>query len=220
MSRLDLTGADLHRGAGSGRFQSDFNLHSLTYTPGTRPAPLVAINGTDGADLIDATHAPSGQPRPGAGDDLISGFGKNDMLFGLDGRDILMGGKGDDRLDGGGGDDLLVGGQGKDTIVGGAGRDSFLFNAKLDQPADRILGFLAADDTILLSHKIFKALPQGPLQAALFNHGGKEDDDDRILYKQGKLFYDDDGKGGDDPVVFAKLAGAPKLSELDFVVVA
>ena len=220
VSRLDLTGADLHRGAGSGRFQSDFNLHSLTYTPGTSPAQLVAINGTDDADLIDANHAPSGQPRPGAGDDLISGLGKKDMLFGLDGRDILAGGKGDDRLDGGAGDDLLVGGQGKDTLLGGTGRDSFLFNTNLGQPADRILGFLGAEDTILLSHKIFKALPQGPLQAALFSHGGKEDDDDRILYKQGKLFYDDDGKGGDDPVVFAKLAGAPKLSELDFVVVA
>jgi hypothetical protein len=182
--------------------------------------PPVTIVGTKHEDLIDATHTPTGQPFASARDDIISGRGQSDALFGLGGSDQLYGGSGNDKLHGGDGNDLLVGGKGKDKLFGEAGADSFKFDASLKQPADKIMDFIAADDTILLSHKIFKSLAEGHLLATAFDAGGKEEHDDRILYKNGKLSYDHDGKGGDDPIPFAKIAGSPALSDLDLIVVA
>ena len=81
------------------------------------------------------------------------------------------------------------------------------------------MDFVPTDDTIQLSDSVFKKFTEGPLLTSVFNDGGKQDKDDRLLYRDGKLSYDADAKGGDKPVVFAKVVGAPALTDADFVVV-
>ena len=179
----------------------------------------VTIAGTKGKDKIDATQSPEGQPLPAGDDDTITGKGGNDKLFGLAGNDLLKGGGGRDALRGGDGDDLLAGGKAKDRLFGEAGSNSFKFDAKLTEPADKIMDFTDGD-VIVLSVSVFKALAEGPLSPEAFSGGGKVQDDDRILVRGKKVLYDRDGKGGDDPVVFAKVAGNPLLTHEDFLVVA
>lgn len=165
---------------------------------------------------------------------LLEGQGGNDVIgpqpgyAGTTGRRILNGGPGNDVITstrdgavihGGDGDDRLIGGKDMDKLYGEAGEDSFVFNSKLKGPPDKMVDFVPGEDTIELSGAIFKALPAGPLQAAAFNAGGKEQSDDRILYQNGKLSYDKDGQGGHDPVTFAKVVGGVVLTEADFIVV-
>lgn len=180
----------------------------------------VTIVGTKQKDKFDASHTPDGQSFPTGDDDSVFGKGNKDKVFGLAGNDLLNGGGGDDTLDGGLGEDVLSGGKGKDRLFGQAGADGFRFDASLKQPPDKIIDFVADDDTILLSRRVFKALSEGPLPATAFNAGGKKDGDDRILYRDGKVSYDGDGKGGDDPVLVAKVVGNPSLTSDHFVVVA
>lgn len=78
------------------------------------------IDGTNGADLIDANFLPDGTT---AGDDLVYAKDGNDRVYGLDGNDILYGEGGNDTLYGGGDDDNLSGGDGDDTLDGGDGAD-------------------------------------------------------------------------------------------------
>ncbi len=67
----------------------------------------VHIEGTSGADLIDATHTVAGEPFPGNEDDDIYGFGGDDVIASLEGNDRIVGGDGADTIDGGAGDDLV-----------------------------------------------------------------------------------------------------------------
>jgi len=70
------------------------------------------IEGSVGDDLaLDGTD----------GSDLLQGFNGNDALSGKGGADRLEGGNGSDTLNGGAGNDLLVGGRGDDTYVFAAG---------------------------------------------------------------------------------------------------
>jgi Ca2+-binding RTX toxin-like protein len=83
------------------------------------------ITGTAGADLIDATHAPAGQPFPTGQEDTIAGLGGDDTIHGLGGDDVINGGAGDDTLYGDGGNDRLNGNGGADEMHGGAGDDTY-----------------------------------------------------------------------------------------------
>jgi len=56
----------------------------------------VTINGTEGIDVIDATHTVGEQPFPGAENDVLNGFGGDDWLDGGAGADAMTGGAGDD----------------------------------------------------------------------------------------------------------------------------
>jgi Ca2+-binding RTX toxin-like protein len=89
--------------------------------PGGGGPPLLSsgttILGTNGNDIISASHTVVGQPRPTDGPDAIYGFFGNDRLSGLGGNDSLYGGPGNDTLDGGPGNDWMSGGPGKDTFV-------------------------------------------------------------------------------------------------------
>jgi serralysin len=58
--------------------------------------PGYVISGTAGNDVISPTRAPAGQPRPGAGCDLIYGLAGNDQLDGGAGADTMFGGAGND----------------------------------------------------------------------------------------------------------------------------
>ena len=161
----------------------------------------LVINGLDGNDVIDA-----------------SGLTATAMAL------VADGGGGDDRITGGDGNDLLNGGLGRDSLTGGEGRDQFLFNTALGAKfnVDKITDFSASVDTIRLDHAIFDAFTPGPLASGAFVIGNKAHDaDDRIIYddKNGKLFYDADGKGGAHQVLFATLDPHLHLSHNDFLIV-
>jgi Ca2+-binding RTX toxin-like protein len=68
----------------------------------------VAITGTAGDDIIDATQTVPGQPLPTSEEDTING---------LSGMDTISGLAGDDTLEGGPGSDTLIGGTGNDTYT-------------------------------------------------------------------------------------------------------
>ena len=132
-----------------------------------------------------------------------------------------------DTLVGDVGDDTLNGRLGKDKLTGGAGEDAFQFTTKLGKNnIDHITDFTANNDTIELSHRIFKALlhPTLPteLSAAEFRIGTKaKDKDDHIIYdkKHGGLYYDSDGKGGHAAIQFAVLDNHSHLSASDFLII-
>ena len=84
----------------------------------------MTIIGTDGDDLVDATHTVAGQPLPTAVGDLIKGKGGDDDLSGLAGDDRINGGPGNDSLHGDAGDDTLLGKRGRDSLDGGDGDDT------------------------------------------------------------------------------------------------
>jgi Ca2+-binding RTX toxin-like protein len=171
-----------------------------------------------------------------SGSSAISAYGNNlgntltgnnaaNILNGYAGNDRLIGNGGNDSVAGGDGADLLAGGLGNDVLDGGAGADSFRFDTTLHATwnVDRINGFSAADDTILLDNDVFIALPNtGVLSAAQFRLGTTAGDaDDRILYDQasGKIFYDPDGSGAAVAVLFAQVGSGTLLTSADFQII-
>lgn len=155
----------------------------------------------------------------------LEGMGGADTLSGLGGNDTVVGGKGSDSLSGGGGRDTLAGGVGKDRLAGGDKADTFMFDTKLGaKHADTITDFKHNTDIIALDDTIFAAI--GPtLDAGEFfaKRGAVKahDADDRIVYNKsnGRLYYDDDGKGGHAAVHFATLSTKPTLDHGDFAIV-
>ncbi|HMN84534.1 MAG TPA: autotransporter-associated beta strand repeat-containing protein, partial [Bauldia sp.] len=154
---VDGTFAGLAEGA---RFAVRDRLFTISYSAGDGNDVVVyalrdgvTVRGTAGADLIDATHAPKGQPRPGAGGDTIFGKAGNDRLHGL------------------GGDDTIVGGMGTDRMWGNGGADTFVFRSLAEvggslygrggaAPPDQIFGFVRGEDRIDLA-KLDASTAQG-----------------------------------------------------------
>ncbi len=157
-------------------------------------------------------------------DNVMTGNGLNNVLSGEGGNDTLYGGDGNDTLYGGNGNDLLDGGLGKDVMNGGAGNDSFIFSTVLNAAtnSDRITDFSSGLDTIQLSNSVFTALgAAGALNADFFYAGASANDaDDHIIFNAatGALYYDSDGTGGTDQVLFATLAAGSTLASTDFIV--
>ncbi|PSJ64874.1 hypothetical protein C7I84_04390 [Mesorhizobium ephedrae] len=112
-------------------------------------------------------------------------------------------------------------------MVGGAGSDIFVFDTALSQitNVDLIRDFVTAVDTIQLDNAIFDAiLGTGTLSADQFvanASGTAQDASHRIIYEidEGRLFYDADGNGAGESVIFTVLDNAPALSHADFVIV-
>lgn len=126
----------------------------LTQITGT----LLAVAGTDGADLIvmpndtpnqneywGEVYANAGSDTVtlsstlqyitygGTGHDTVSGVGSiGDYIDGEQGNDVLFGGGGADSLFGGSGTDKLVGGNANDHLYAGLGKDRLTGNAGAD----------------------------------------------------------------------------------------
>ncbi len=177
-----------------------------------------------------------------AGDDVLNGGDGRDRLSGGDGDDILIGGWNCDTLTGGDGSDSFVFGAklksevekkgfdfGIDAIIpyrdilekfspeafGSAGAGQ---NANVD----KIMDFEAGIDTIVLAHGVFRKLKVGELSANTFVVGKQaKDDSDHVIYDadKGLLLYDQDGKGGHDAIVFAKIGKGLDVAAGDFLVV-
>lgn len=156
------------------------------------------------------------------GDDRLLGLGEDDVLIAGAGNDQLSGGDGNDRLYGGTGNDVLRGQAGNDLLVGGAGADRFVFSTALGAGNVDTIDDFTGDDTIILNLSVFTALQSsGALNPGSFRVGtAAQDADDVIVYNQttGELFYDADGSGSGDAVLFARVDAGTVLSADDFLV--
>lgn len=160
----------------------------------------------------------------------LTGSETGNAITGNAGANLLIGLGGDDVLTGNAGDDTLVGGLGGDILSGAAGLDSFLFEVvpnSIDD--DLVMGFVAADDVMLLSRSVFTGLSLGALNPAAFSASQLSvTAATRIIYTQpngpfesgGRLLFDPDGSGPGTPLRFAVLDGMPAITAADFVVVA
>jgi len=159
------------------------------------------------------------------GNDQIIGNRYADILKGGDGNDTVDGNQGNDKLYGEFGNDFLFGDEGADTITGGKGKDVFVFNKSLSTAGvDRITDFSVVDDTIRLENTFYKGIAAGALTPDAFRKnttGDAADASDRIIYESdtGKLFYDQDGKGGIQKIQFATLNSGLDLTSADFFVI-
>jgi len=198
------------------------------------------LKGGDGTDTVKYTSAMSGitvdlvastARGTAAGD--AAGIGSDTLeaienIIGGNHDDIITGNEGANELAGMDGADALSGGGSSDSLRGGSGGDRFEFSANLSASnIDRIRDMEIGRDKIVLDLSIFTSLREGSLKKAalIADKGAKKakDSKDRIVYdeKSGKLYYDQDGKGGKNAVQFAKLDGSPDdLSHKDFMVVA
>lgn len=159
----------------------------------------------------------------GSGAESFVGSAQDDWLKGGDGHDYLEGYAGNDRLEGGAGNDTLYGGSGSDVLIGGAGADQFLFKKPLDiTGVDIIADFARQEDWIVLSKAVFTAV-QGPLQAEAFLAAAGVTSamtaQTRLAYdtQSGGLYYDPDGSGPQQAVLFALLTGTPAVDASSFV---
>ena len=120
-------------------------------------------------------------------------------------------------LTGNGLNNYLIGNAGANALDGKAGNERFRAGkAPTAMPSPHcsarpmstyILGFSAADDTIMLENNgVFTGLATGALPAGAFVIGtAAQDANDRIVYNQatGQLFFDADGSGAGAAVQFA-----------------
>jgi serralysin len=111
-------------------------------------------------------------------------------------------------------------------LKGGPNSDTFLFDTALGAGNVDKITDLRGTDHIALDAGIFAALPVGVLRAKFFHAGTKAaDGNDHIIYDQdtGKLFCDEDGKGGAHQILFAKVfdhgSHHPTLHAGDLIVI-
>jgi Ca2+-binding RTX toxin-like protein len=120
------------------------------------------------------------------------------------------------------GANVLDGGLGVDQLLGNGGADTFRFSTALGPSnVDQIRDFLPGTDKIGLDDAIFAGLPPGALSASAFALGSAQDADDRVIYNQdfGRVFFDADGNGAGDAILFARIHEGLILTASDFVVV-
>ena len=189
-----------------------------------------------GGDGDDRLYGDVGQDHVdgGAGNDRLYGGTESNKLLGQIGRDTLYGGvhtdtlhggDGSDKLYGDAGNDHLDGGSGNDALSGGWGRDIFIFRSPLDARtnADTITDFNVQDDAIRLENKLFGKLGKpGGLNPDFFTIGSKaQDGNDHLVYNKntGCLYYDPDGSGSRQPILFVKLKANLAMSERDFYII-
>lgn len=98
----------------------------------------------------------------------VQGTDGNDVLLGSDAKEIFYGAAGNDTINGGAGDDILIGGAGVDNLTGGAGADIFRFTSESDSYRtattsfdDTITDFDVTQDKIDLADLGFTGLGNG-----------------------------------------------------------
>lgn len=122
------------------------------------------------------------------------------------------------------GDNSLTGGSGLDKLYGGSGNDNFVFNVVVTLAnRDMIYDFNHAQDTIFLDNAVFRQVgPLGVLKASAFKLSTQAiDADDRVIYNRatGQVFYDSDGSGAANALLFATLTTKPLVAYDDFRVI-
>jgi Ca2+-binding RTX toxin-like protein len=121
------------------------------------------------------------------------------------------------------GSNVIDGKDGADQLWGLGGKDAFQFSSTLGNGnVDKVMDFNVRDDTIWLDDAVFQALTAGALPRGAFTKGTTATQaDDRIIYDAhtGSLYYDPDGVGGADQVLFATLDPNLKVTYADFLVI-
>ncbi|WP_281855903.1 beta strand repeat-containing protein [Litoreibacter halocynthiae] len=150
--------------------------------------PTGSVEGTEGADVIDASFIDAEGEAAGNGADTIYGLGGDDtinsgngadIIYGGDGNDTINGGRGSNIIDGGAGDDMIYvidssvvdGGTGDDhlssnlnkggdhTFTGGTGADTFEFNyAGTKAAIETITDFEVGVDTLNVQGQMLSGL--------------------------------------------------------------
>ena len=163
---------------------------------------------------------------------FIYGINGDDTLIGeSDGHTQIYGGEGGDRLAytgastaklyGEDGDDQLDGGANNDLLSGGDGADLFAFVTILGADnVDRIVDFEPGVDHIAVTETSMPAVGTKISKGEFREGSSAKDKSDHILYdaKHGKLFYDEDGKGGAGKVLFATIQKNLDIDHHDFQV--
>jgi Ca2+-binding RTX toxin-like protein len=122
------------------------------------------------------------------------------------------------------GDNNLGGDGGSDTLTGGAGRDVFAFSTPWDEGpgVDVITDFNVEDDSFGLYGLVFTGFGRnGIIDEAAFHSGtAAHDADDRIIYDSatGNVYFDPDGTGDADAILFATVTPGTALTNIDFIV--
>lgn len=147
-----------------------------------------------------------------------------DANWGLTSRTVT-GSDSSDTIDGHWSAESIHGGLGSDIITGGSGSDSFHFDTAIGNgDVDTILDFRKGADTIVLDQEIFSEIKDlGQLDSSAFVNGTQAHDaDDRIIYDEanGDLYYDPDGSGDADAILFAHVESNRPLHAADFEVIA
>ncbi|MDG6078932.1 calcium-binding protein [Erythrobacter litoralis] len=179
--------------------------------------------GTGGADLRVGSFGQNRIETYG-GNDRLLGLGEDDILIAGAGNDQLNGGDGNDRLFGEAGNDVLRGQAGSDFLVGGAGADRFVFSTDLGpNEVDTIDDFNQGEgDRMVLNLNFFGALQNpGALNANFFTDAGTaQDSNDYIVYDRdtGNIFYDGDGSGSGEGILFARVDAGTDLDVNAFLV--
>lgn len=172
-----------------------------------------SVYGEDGADRLYGD----------AANDYLNGGVENDTMYGGLGNDVIQGGtSGADWLFGDAGNDRLYGGNGHDTMVGGLGQDSFYFTDILTVAnIDRIIGYSAVDDSIMLSKAVFKALGLTMTADEFYTGAAAHDATDHIIYNKvtGALLYDSNANVAGGTFVVAYIDKGLPLTFSDFVLV-
>lgn len=117
-------------------------------------------------------------------------------------------------------DDVIIGNSVANQLTGNGGKDSFVFASKLsDFNVDTITGFNAVDDVLILDRAIFNALSANNVlsEQELFVSASAtiaENAVQRIVFNttSQSLYYDADGAGGENALLFALL---PNLTMLN-----
>jgi Ca2+-binding RTX toxin-like protein len=159
---------------------------------------------------------------------VLGSFVENLFLYGDAGL-TGTGNKLDNYLCGTDQDDTLNGKEGQDLLEGGLGNDVFVFDTKLSATTnvDLIDDFVSGQDSIRLSKKIFLKISVGTLSDDDLLITSLADDEmaysesgERFIYDQatGNLYFDKDGEGSADAVLFATLTGQPELVASDIVI--
>ncbi|MCB1494827.1 MAG: hypothetical protein KDJ86_03495 [Bauldia sp.] len=217
------------------RYDADGNKVGVEFLAGTGDPtdPTAALLG-DGRFIIpfeeqegaDDSMATIFDPRTGP----IIGTGEDDVLTsrvdgakvkGKDGNDILLGDDGKDVLIGNGGKDILSGGLHKDKMKGGGGKDWFVFDSALGgKNKETIKDFKENKDKLFLEEDVFASVGNKVNKKELAFGDQADDGNDYLIYNQGKgkLWYDEDAKGGSAKVLVAKLKHNPDLDHKDFMV--
>ncbi|MCB5175005.1 M10 family metallopeptidase [Microvirga lenta] len=224
-----LYGQDTRTNAGNTvyRFSSSKKYWQTVYDAGGRDTIVSTGSADSTIDLRPGKFSTLGAPitfSNGSSTRKAVSIGPNTTI------ETAIGGSGDDRfigngaantLRGEGGNDVLCGGLGSDLLAGGAGRDIFVFNTRIEGDIDRIVDFVARDDTIKLENAVFRGLAPGALSASAFRIGSRAHDaNDRIVYDEatGSLFYDPDGTGAAPQIEFARIGKNLPMTAADFLV--
>jgi Ca2+-binding RTX toxin-like protein len=233
-STLNLAG-EILVASGTVTFAAAADLAGLTISSGT--VTLGAASSIDlltlkGGSLVIASDIDLASLSQTGGEIRRSTAGTLDLsaattdvtqVYGSDGADTIIGSAFDDRISGGDGADTLRGGAGNDRLDGEAGADIFVFDTALDAATNvDTIDFVVGEDAFRLGAGIFTGLSAGTLAEANFIDGSAAvTADQRVIYDSanGRLYFDADGVGGADQILFASVGAGKSIVATHFEVV-